>query len=115
MATLIMYNTIMAISAGVGLIGIGLLGRQLTNRQAVSAEGWSLLFGIVGFILTTLGLIMSVTWPFRLPGTYTGNVLMGEPSVVFGLLLLAASFYLWQRRSIQRLQRLPLWCCTLLT
>lgn len=95
-----MYNTIMAVAAGVGLIGIALLGRQLMRRQAIAAEGWSLLFGIVGFILSILGFVMSITWPFRVPGTFTGNVLMGEPSAAFGLLLLAASFYLWQRRSV---------------
>ena len=95
-----MYNTIMAVSAGVGLIGVVLLGRQLMKRQAVAAEGWSLLFGIVGLILSILGFVMSITWPFRVPGTFTGNVLMGEPSAAFGLLLLAASFYLWQRRAL---------------
>lgn len=95
-----MYNTIMAVAAGVGLIGVALLGQQLIRRQAIAAEGWSLLFAITGLILSILGFVMSITWPFRVPGTYTGNVLMGEPSAAFGLLLLAASFYLWQRRAI---------------
>jgi uncharacterized membrane protein len=95
-----MYNTIMAVAAGVGLIGVAVLGRQIKHRQAVAAEGWSLLFAIVGVILSILGFVMSITWPFRVPGTFTGNVLMGEPSAAFGLLLLAASFYLWQRRAV---------------
>lgn len=99
MDTLVMYNTIMALSAGVGLIGVAMLGRQIKDREAVAAEGWSLLFGVTGSILAILGFIMTITWPFRVPGTFTGNVLMGEPSAAFGLLLLAASFYLWQRRS----------------
>ncbi|HWU24734.1 MAG TPA: DUF981 family protein [Candidatus Paceibacterota bacterium] len=100
MSVLVMYNTIMAVAVGAGLIGVALLGRQLENRQAVASEGWSLLFGILGLILSILGFVMTITWPFRVPGTFTGNVLMGEPSVAFGLLLLAASFYLWQRRSV---------------
>lgn len=95
-----MYNTIMAVAAGVGLIGVALLGRQIRQRQIVAAEGWSLLFGIVGLILAILGFVMSITWPFRVPGTFTGNVLMGEPSAAFGLLLLAAALYLWHRRSV---------------
>lgn len=95
-----MYNTIMTIAAGAGLLGVALLGRQLKKRQAIAAEGWSLLFGILGFILSILGIIMSVTWPFRLAGTFDANILMGEPSIAFGLLLLAGSFYLWQRRAV---------------
>ncbi|CAN5730299.1 DUF981 domain-containing protein [soil metagenome] len=100
MEVLVMYNTIMAVSAGVGLIGVAVLGNQIKQRQSVAAEGWSLLFAIVGVILSILGFVMSITWPFRVPGTFTGNVLMGEPSVAFGLLLIAASFYLWQNRSL---------------
>lgn len=100
MTILVMYNTIMALAAGAGLIGVALLGRQLKQRHAIAAEGWSLLFGILGFILTILGFVMSITWPFRLPGTFDANILMGEPSIAFGLLLLAGSFYLWQRRLV---------------
>jgi uncharacterized membrane protein len=95
-----MYNTIMAVAAGVGLIGVALLGRQIQQRQAVAAEGWALLFAVTGLILAILGFVMSITWPFRVPGTFTGNVLMGEPSAAFGLLLLAASVYLWHRRAV---------------
>ena len=95
-----MYNTIMAVAAGCGLIGIALLGRQIKKGYTIAAEGWSLLFDILGVVLSILGFMMTITWPFQVPGTYTGNVLMGEPSVAFGLLLLAASFYLWQRRAI---------------
>jgi uncharacterized membrane protein len=90
----------MAVAAGVGLIGVALLGYQIERRDAIAAEGWSLLFTIAGSILTVLGLVMTLTWPFRVPGTFTGNVLMGEPSLAFGLLLVAASFYLWQRRAV---------------
>jgi uncharacterized membrane protein len=100
METLVMYNTIMALAAGVGLIGVALLGRQINCRHAVAAEGWSLMFAVLGVTLSILGFVMSITWPFRVPGTFTGNVLMGEPSAVFGLLLLGASFYLWQKRSV---------------
>lgn len=100
MDKLIMYNTIMTMAAGVGLVGFALLARQLWRRDRVASEGWSMLFAINGIILTVLGIIMSTTWPFRLPGTYDANILMGEPSIAFGLLLLAGAFYLWRRADV---------------
>ena len=100
MDILVMYNTIMALAAGAGLVGVALLGRMIKKRQAVAAEGWSMLFAVLGFILSITGIVMSLTWPLRMAGTADANILMGEPSAAFGLLLLAASFYLWQRRAV---------------
>lgn len=93
-----MYNTIMSLATGVGLLLVVALARMLWRRTTIAAEGWSLSFGILGTILTVLGFVMSITWPYRLPGTVDANILFGEPSIAFGLLLLAASFYLWQHR-----------------
>lgn len=100
MTILVMYNTIMTIAAGAGLIGVALLGRQLKKMQAIAAEGWAILFGSLGLILTVLGFVMSTTWPFRLPGTVDANILMGEPSLAFGVLLLGAAIYLWSHRTV---------------
>jgi len=92
------YNTIMSIAAGAGLLGIVVLARQLwTKPQDVSAEGWSLAFGALGAILTTTGLHMTLTWPLAAGGFPFDNIIFGETSLGFGVLLLAASFYLWRR------------------
>lgn len=92
------YNTIMSIAAGAGLLGIVVLVRQLMTRPTeVSAEGWSLAFGVLGAILTATGLHMSLTWPLAAGGFPFDNIIFGETSLGFGVLLLAASLYLWRR------------------
>lgn len=97
---LVLYNSIMSVAAGVGLLLVVMLGCQTLQRKTIAAEGWSLSFAILGVILTVLGFVMSITWPYRVAGAIDGNILFGEPSIAFGLLLLAASFYIWHRRTI---------------
>lgn len=97
---MIMYNTLMSVAAGVGLLMVVALGKKLWKRTAIAAEGWSLTFGIVGVILTGLGAAVSITWPYKFPGAIDANIMFGEPAIAFGLLLLAASFYLWQHREL---------------
>ncbi|WP_456697964.1 DUF981 family protein [Aeromicrobium sp. P5_D10] len=97
-ATMPTYNTIMSIAAGAGLLGIVLLARQLMTKPSdVSAEGWSLAFGVLGAILTTTGLHMTLTWPLAAGGFPFDNIIFGETSLGFGVLLLGASIYLWRR------------------
>jgi uncharacterized membrane protein len=92
------YNTIMSIAAGAGLLGIVLLARQvLKDPKEVSAEGWSLAFGVLGTILTTTGLHMTLTWPLAAGGFPFDNIIFGETSLGFGVLLLAVAVYLWRR------------------
>lgn len=88
------------VGTGVGLLLVVALGVNAWRRTAIAAEGWSLSFAILGVILTVLGFVMSITWPYRVAGAADGNILFGEPSIAFGLLLLAASFYTWRRRSV---------------
>lgn len=91
------YNTIMSLAAGAGLLMLVMMGRQLLQRNAeFSPEGWSLTAGVLGLILTTTGLHMTLTWPFA---TYFpfDNIIFGETSLGLGVLLLAACFYLWKR------------------
>lgn len=90
------YNTIMSIAAGAGLIFIVMLGRALLRDERFKPEGWALTAGVLGFILTTTGLHMTLTWPFALYFPFD-NIIFGEPSLAFGVLLLATSLYLWKR------------------
>lgn len=90
------YNTIMSIAAGAGLIFIVMLGRALIRDKRFKPEGWALAAGVLGFILTTTGLHMTLTWPFALYFPFD-NIIFGEPSLAFGVLLLATSLYLWKR------------------
>lgn len=91
----ILYNTLMGVAAGLALILVPLLARKLLRNEAVSPEGWSLSFGILGVILTFLGGLMTVTWPLKVNPPI--NIMFAEPNLVLGLLLLAASLYLWKR------------------
>lgn len=91
-----MYNTVMSVAAGVGLLLLVLLGRALFNRRRFSAEGYALAFAVLGLILFPMGLHMSLTWPLARIAPYD-NIMFGETSVAFGAMLLAASLYLWKR------------------
>lgn len=90
------YNTIMSIAAGAGLIFMVMLGRALMSDKRFKPEGWALAAGVLGFVLTTTGLHMTLTWPFALYFPFD-NIIFGEPSLAFGVLLLATALYLWKR------------------
>lgn len=90
------YNTIMAIAAGAGLIFMFMLGRALIKDTDFRAEGWALTAGVLGFILTTTGLHMTLVWPFAMYFPFD-NIVFGETSLGLGVLLLAAALFLWKR------------------
>lgn len=92
------YNTIMAVAAGAGLILLVQFGRELLKDPAsVTPDGWALGFGVPGVVLTSTGFHMTVTWPLAEGGFPFDNIIFGETSLGFGVLLLAAAFYLWRR------------------
>ncbi|WP_244286036.1 DUF981 domain-containing protein [Cellulosimicrobium cellulans] len=92
------YNTVMSVAVGAGLILLVMLGRELLRSPGrVVVEGWSLAFGVLGTILTATGLHMTLTWPLAAGGFPFDNIIFGETSLAFGVLLLAAAFYLWTR------------------
>jgi hypothetical protein len=93
---MILYNTLMGVCAGLALILVPILARKLYRRQPIAPEGWALTFGVVGIILTFLSAAMAVTWP--LTANPPINIIFSEPNLVFGVLLLAASFFLWRQR-----------------
>ena len=95
------YNTIMAVAAGAALLSLASLGRQIQQKQAISPEGWAINFGVLGTLLTITGAHMTLTWPFAKYFPFD-NIVFGEPSLAFGVLLLATAFYLWTRSALLR-------------
>ena len=103
------YNTIMAVAVGAGLISLVLLGRELLRApDEVEPAGWALSFGVLGTILTTTGLHMTLTWPLAAGGFPFDNIIFGETSLGFGVLLLAAALYLWKHGATALASTLPL-------
>ena len=95
---MILYNTIVGLAAGAGLILTAELLKKLANGEKVSSEGYSLGFGMISFILGVMGITISVTWPYK--KVLHANIMMGEPALAFGVLFAAASFFLWTRREL---------------
>ncbi|MER5332893.1 DUF981 domain-containing protein [Micromonospora sp. NPDC002717] len=94
------YNTIMALAAGVGLLLVVALGWQMMKDRPLATEGWAIAFAILGTILTLTGLHMTLTWPLAPGGFAFDNIIFGEPSLGFGVLMLGAAIILWRRGEI---------------
>ncbi|WP_374118716.1 DUF981 family protein [Streptomyces sp. 8L] len=92
-----LYNTIMSLAVGVGLLLVVALGYQLSSKKPIVTDGWALAFGALGLILFATGLDMTLTWPLAGQGFPFDNVIFGEPSLAFGSLLLAGALFLWKR------------------
>jgi uncharacterized membrane protein len=90
------YNTIMAVAAGSSLMSLVHFARTLGREKDLHVEAWALAFAVPGFILTVTGMHMSLTWPMAKYFPYD-NIIFGETSFGFGVLLLAVAFYLWKR------------------
>ncbi|MCD0442432.1 DUF981 domain-containing protein [Glycomyces sp. A-F 0318] len=100
------YNTIMSVAAGAGLLLVVAFARRVNDTdRPLGAEGWAMAFGVLGTILTLTGLHMTLTWPLAAGGFPFDNIIFGEPSLAFGVLLLFAAFYLWRRA--ERLEEAP--------
>jgi len=95
---MILYNTIVGLAAGVGLLLVVKLLNQFTNGEKVQSEGFALAFGITGFIQIVLGLAISIMWPYT--KVLHANIMMGEPALAFGVLLGAASLFMWRKREV---------------
>jgi hypothetical protein len=94
----ILYNTLMGVAAGTAQLMVSILARKLHRRESIAPEGWALSFGILGVILTFLGGLMTVTWPLNVNPPI--NIMFGEPTLVLGLLLLAAALFMWTRADL---------------
>lgn len=100
MQIMIVYNEIIALVAGIGLIGTALFGRMILRKQSPDSEGWALFFGVTGAILAILGTISTVTWPYGGNGFEYANIQFSQPAVMFGFLSLLWAIYLWRHRAL---------------
>ena len=94
------YNTIMSVSTGIGLLLILRFGSHLAKEKVGQLEGWAIGFGIPGVILTITGIHMTLTWPLSQIGFPFDDIIFGEPSLAFGILLLAVSVLLWRKSNL---------------
>lgn len=97
---MVVYNELVAITAGAGLLGFGWFLTHLLRGTRIDSEGWAGFFGVTGLILLVLGLHTTVTWPFGGDGFEYANIAFGQPAAGFGALLLFAAVYLWRHRSL---------------
>lgn len=97
---MIVYNTLIAIAAGAGLVGFALFLRAVRQREAIDSEGWAGFFAVTGTLLAVLGIHTSTTWPYGEGGFEYANIAFGEPPAAFGVMLLFAAVYLWRNRAV---------------
>lgn len=91
------YNTLMSLAAGLGLLLLVGLGYQVLRGAQVDRMAWAVAFGALGAVLAFLGGVMTVAWPLTGP-TQFDNIAFGEPSLGMGVLLLAGAYLLGARR-----------------
>jgi hypothetical protein len=96
---MIVYNELIAITAGAGLLGFAAFLTDLRRRKRIDSEAWAGFFGVTGLILFALGLHTTVTWPYGGGGFEYANIAFGQPALGFGALLLLAAVYLWRQRA----------------
>lgn len=97
---MIVYNELIAITAGAGLLGFASFLHHLIHNKRIDSEGWAGFFGITGLLLLVLGLHTTVTWPYGGEGFEYANIAFGQPAAGFGALLLFAAVYLWRHRAL---------------
>lgn len=111
------YNTIMALTAGAALLALVLFAKRLiaiqshnvTELPPISKKdqldpiilGYGMAFLIFGTILIITGTHMTLTWPLAGGGFAFDNIVFGETSLPFGVLLFIFGLFLYnQKKSI---------------
>lgn len=94
------YNTVMSLAGGAGLLLVVALGWYLVKGKPIVPDAWAMAFGALAFVLLVTGIHMTLTWPLAGQGFPFDNIIFGEPSFVFGVLLAAASMFLWKRGAV---------------
>lgn len=101
---MVVYNELVAVTAGAGLIGVAALLADVIRSRRINTEGWAAFFGVTGLLLLVLGIHTTVTWPFGGEGFEYANIAFGQPAAAFGALLFFAAVYLWRHREIAALE-----------
>jgi uncharacterized membrane protein len=96
----VVYNELVALTAGAGLLGFAWFVQHLIGNKRIDSEGWAAFFGVTGLLLLVTGLHTTVTWPFGGDGFEYANIAFGQPAAAFGALLLFAALYLWRHRAL---------------
>ena len=97
---MVVYNEIVAITAGAGLLGFAWFLADLIRNKRIESEGWAGFFAVTGSLLLVLGIHTTVTWPFGGDGFEYANIAFGQPAAGFGALLLFAGVYLWRHKTL---------------
>lgn len=103
------YNTLMAVSAGLGLVLISSLFIRLDRGRTVNRHGWAAVFLVLGGLLAITGAAMTLTWPLSGPTAFD-NIAFGEPSLAMGALLIAGAVLLggdrfWRDEPVEARER----------
>ncbi len=93
------YNTIMSVAVGAALCSLAVMGKDMAQKKEKEPIGWALNLGVLGMILFLTGLHMTLTWPLAAYFPFD-NIVFGEPSLAFGTILLAFSFYFWKNAAV---------------
>lgn len=97
---MVVYNELVAVTAGAGLLGFAVFVHHLIKSKRIESEGWAAFFGVTGILLLVMGLHTTMTWPFGGDGFEYANIAFGQPAAAFGALLTLAAVYLWRHRTL---------------
>lgn len=93
------YLTVMMVAVVAGSVLAILYGLRVRRTGPEEQRPWAWAFGMVGLLLALPGLYIVLTWP--LPGAY--NIVMGEPALWFGVLLVGTALALRAGESLMPL------------
>ncbi|MFC3384383.1 DUF981 family protein [Couchioplanes caeruleus subsp. azureus] len=102
-----MFNTLIGVCAGAALLLVPrywatLRGEHLPLQlvhEPGEPSGWAATFGVLGALLTGLGFVMTISHPLAPAKPYIDTI-FGEPSLMLGVILLAAAWYLGHRNTL---------------
>lgn len=92
MAPLILYNTLMGLAASVSLLLLVVFPQKGATASLNIRQSWAVTFGGLGGLLVVLSLHMVLVWPLM----SMANLVFGEPSLLFGVLLIIAAIIIYR-------------------